>query len=126
MDMIKKATDVHITFLRNIGASFKVIFSDGEVVVHDPNNLIDLHNSEVKFKRGDLRNPGVKHGEPTEYVMSFLKDVEPGQMISIPNKYHPETMRSVVCNYARRLWGEKSYMTSITKDKLSTTLLRVK
>jgi hypothetical protein len=126
MSLIKKATDVHLTFLRNSGASFKVILADGEVIVHDPNNLIDPKKPEGKFKRGESRNPGVKHGEPTKYVMPLIKDLEPGQLVSIPNKYHIDTMRSVVCNHARRLWGEGSYMASISDDKLTISLLRVK
>ena len=126
MSLIKKATDVHLTFLRNSGASFKVILADGELIVHDPNNLIEPKKPEGKWKRGESRNPGVKHGEPTEYVMPFIKDLEPGQLVSIPAKYHIDTMRSVVCNHARRLWGEGSYMASVGEDKSIITLLRVK
>lgn len=126
MNMIKKATDTQLTFLRNIGASFKVILADGEIIVHDPNNLLEPKKPEGKGKRRELRNPGIKHGEPTDYVMPFIKDLEPGQLVSIPNKYHVDTMRSVVCNHARRLWGEGSYMSEQSEDKTFTTLLRVK
>jgi hypothetical protein len=126
MSLIKKATDVQLAFLRNIGASFKIILADGEIIVHDPNNLIDPKKPDGKGKRGEPRNPGVKHGEPTEYVMPLIKDLEPGQMVTIPNKYHYGTMRSVVCNQARRLWGEGGYMTEQTEDRTATTLLRVK
>jgi hypothetical protein len=124
MNMIKKATDVQLAFLRNIGASFKIILAGGETIVHDPNNLLEPKKPEGK--RGEPRNPGVKHGEPTEYVMPFIKDLEPGQMVTIPNKYHYGTMRSVVCNQARRLWGEGGYMSEQTEDRTATTLLRVK
>jgi hypothetical protein len=124
--MIKKATDVQLAFLRNIGASFKIILADGEIIVHDPNNLIEPKKPEGKWKRGELRNPGVAHGEPTNYVMPFIKDLEPGQVVTIPNKYHYNTMRSVVCNQARRLWGEGGYMTEQSEDRTATTLLRVK
>jgi len=125
MNMIRKATEAQLTFLRNSGASFKVILADGEIIVHDPNNLIEPKKSEGKGKRGPIRNPEAKRGEPTEYVMPFIKDLEPGQMVTIPNKYHHATMRSVVCNHARRLWGEGSYMTEQSEDRTSTTLLRV-
>ena len=124
MNMIKKATDVQLAFLRNIGASFKIILAGGETIVHDPNNLLEPKKSEGT--RRELRNPGVKHGEPTEYVMPFIKDLEPGQVVTIPNKYHYNTMRSVVCNQARRLWGEGGYMTEQSEDRTSVTLLRVK
>jgi hypothetical protein len=122
MNMIKKATENQLTFLRNSGASFKVILSDGEVIVHDPNNLID---PDKKRNRGPLRNPGVKMGEPTEYVMPFLKSLEPGQAATIPNKYHPETMRSVVCNHARRLFGSNNYMTEQNPERTEITILRI-
>jgi hypothetical protein len=125
MSLIKKATDVHLTFLRNSGASFKVILADGEVIVHDPNNSLEPKKTEHKFKRYS-RNPGVKHGEPSSYVMPFLKDLEPGQMVNIPAKYHIDTMRSVACNNARMLWGEGSYMATVGEDKSIITLLRVK
>jgi hypothetical protein len=124
MNMVRKATETQLTFLRNSGASFKVILADGEVIVHDPNNLVEPKESEGK--RRELRNPGTKHGEPTAYVMPFIKDLEPGQVATIPNKYHPETMRSIVCNHARRVWGEGSYMTEQSDDKNTTTLLRIK
>jgi hypothetical protein len=122
MNMIKKATENQLTFLRNSGASFKVILSDGEVIVHDPNNLID---PDKKRNRGPLRNPGVKMGEPTAYVMPFLESLEPGQAATIPNKYHPETMRSVVCNHARRLFGSNNYMTEQNPERTEITILRI-
>jgi hypothetical protein len=111
MSLIKKATEAQLAFLRNSGASFRVILADGEVVVHDPNNLLEPKKPEKLFKRGPKKNPDAERGEPTKYVMPFIKDLEPGQMVCIPNKYHPETMRSVICNHARRLWGDGSYMT---------------
>jgi hypothetical protein len=125
MSLIKKATDVQLTFLRNSGASFKVILADGEMIVHDPNNLIEPKKAAGTFKR-QFRNLGVKRGEPSNYVMPFIKDLEPGQLVSIPAKYHIETMRSVASNCARRLWGEGSYMASVGEDKSTITLLRVK
>jgi hypothetical protein len=126
MNIIRKATDTQLTFLRNSGASFKVILADGETIVYDPNNLLEPEKPGGKWKRGGSRNPGVKRGEPTGYVMPFIKDLEPGQMVTIPNKYHYGTMRSVVCNLARNLWGDGGYMTEQTEDKTATTLLRVK
>lgn len=126
MNMVKKATETQLTFLRNSGASFKVILADGETIVHDPNNLIEPKKPGGKWKRGESRNPGAKHGEPTGYVMQFAKDLEPGQLVTIPNKYHVDTMRSVVGNLARKLWGEGGYMTEQTEDRTATTLLRVK
>ena len=124
MSMLKKATETQIAFLRNSGASFKIILADGEVVVHDPNNLIEPQ-AKKKVKRGAPRNPGVGRGEPTEYVMPFMKDLEPGQVATIPCKYHFETMRSVVCNNARIMWGTKNYMTEFDEKRENITILRV-
>jgi hypothetical protein len=125
MNMVRKATDTQLTFLRNSGASFKVILADGETIVHDPNNLLEPKKKPEK-KRRNLRNPDVKHGEPSNYVIPFLKALEPGQVVTIPNKYHPDTMRSVVCNHARRMWGEGGYMSEQAEDKNSVIVLRVK
>jgi hypothetical protein len=125
MSLIKKATESQITFLRNSGASFKIILADGEVVVHDPDGLIEP-KGKARKKRGELRNPNVKMGEPTDYVMPFLKALEPGQAVTIPNKYHHDTMRSVVCNHARRMWGSGSYMTEQNPERTEITILRVK
>jgi len=119
-NMIRKATETQLTFLRNSGASFKVILSDGEIIVHDPNNLIE---PDKKKNRGPLRNPGVKLGEPTAYVIPFIEALEPGQSVDIPNKYHRDTMRSVACNEARRIFGSKNYMTQMQEN--SVTVLRV-
>jgi hypothetical protein len=122
MNMMRKATESQITFLRNAGASFKIILADGETIVHDPNKLIE---PEVKHKRNTSRNPDVKTGEPSAYVYPFITPLEPGQSVSIPCKYHPDTMRSVVCNAARRMFGSKNYMTEINPAKTEITVLRV-
>jgi hypothetical protein len=124
MNILRKATDAQLIFLRNSGASFKVVLADGEVVVHDPNNLIEP-KAKVKGKRSPPRNPGVSRGEPSAYVMPFLKVLEPGQTATIPCKYHIETMRSVVCNHARILWGSKNYMTEFDETRENIVVLRV-
>jgi hypothetical protein len=124
MSMLKKATESQIAFLRNSGAFFKIILADGEVVVHDPNNVIEP-KAKAKAKRGGPRNPGVSHGEPSAYVMPFMEALEPGQTATIPCKYHYETMRSVVCNNARKLWGSKNYMTEFDEKRENITVLRV-
>ena len=92
MNMMKKATETQLTFLRNSGASFKIILADGEVVVHDPNNLIE---PKARAKRGGLRNPDVKRGEPTAYVMPFMETLQPGQTATIPCKY-PHSFRALL------------------------------
>jgi len=119
-NMVRKATETQLTFLRNIGASFKVVLADGEVIVHDPNNLIEPNKTK---NRGPSRNPGVKFGEPTAYVSPFIQGLEPGQSVDIPHKYHKYTMRSVACNEARRIFGSNNYMTQITDSHI--TVLRV-
>ena len=124
MNMMKKATETQLTFLRNSGAFFKIILADGEVVVHDPNGLIEP-KAKPKKKRGGPRNPEVKWGEPTAYVMPFMKDLEPGQTAIMPCKYHFETMRSVVCNNARKMWGSGSYITEFDENNKNITVLRV-
>jgi hypothetical protein len=124
MNMIKKATEAQIAFLRNSGAFFKIILADGEIIVHDPNGFIDP-KAKPKKKRGELRNPEVKRGEPSAYVMPFIEALEPGQTATIPCKYHFETMRSVVCNNARIMWGSKNYMTEFDEKRENITVLRV-
>jgi hypothetical protein len=124
MSILRKATEAQIAFLRNSGAFFKIVLADGEVVVHDPNGLIEP-KAKPKKKRGDLRNPEVKRGEPSAYVMPFMGALEPGQTASIPCKYHFETMRSVVCNNARKLWGSNNYMTEFDDKHENITVLRV-
>ena len=120
MNLIKKATEAQIAFLRNSGAFFKIILADGEIIVHDPNGFI-----EPKAKRGAPRNPDVNRGEPSAYALPFMKDLEPGQVATIPCKYHFETMRSVVCNNARIMWGTKNYMTEFDEKRENITILRV-
>jgi hypothetical protein len=123
MSIVRKATEAQIAFLRNSGASFKIILSDGEIVVHDPNGLIDPQKKPIK--RGPSRNPEVQRGEPTSYVTPYMENLEPGQTATIPCKYHFETMRSVVCNNARFLWGSKNYMTEFDEKRKNIIVLRV-
>ena len=122
MNLVRKATESQLAFLRNSGASFKIILNDGEIVVHDPNGLIE---PKKVIKRGGSRNPGVKFGEPSEYAMPFIENLEPGQSATIPCKYHYDTMRSVVCNNARKLWGSGNYLTEFDEKRENITLLRV-
>ena len=122
MNLVRKATESQLAFLRNSGASFKIILSNGEIVVHDPNGLIE---PKKVTKRGGSRNPGVKFGEPSEYAMPFIENLEPGQAATIPCKYHYDTMRSVVCNNARKLWGSGNYLTEFDEKRENITVLRV-
>jgi hypothetical protein len=124
MNIIRKATESQLTFLRNSGASFKVILADGEVVLHDPNGIIEPQK-KVKTINVKTRNPEAKRGEPSEYVNEYIAPLEPGQTATIPCKYHPDTMRSVVCNSGRRLFGSKNYMTEFNADRTEITILRV-
>lgn len=122
-NLVRKATETQIAFLRNSGASFKIILSDGEIVVHDPNGLIEPQkNSRM---RGPSRNLNAKFGEPTAYAMPYMENLEPGQTATIPCKYHYETMRSVVCNNARKLWGSKNYLTEFDENRENIIVLRV-
>ena len=123
MTMLRKATETQLTFLRNSGASFKVILADGEVVVHDPNNLIEPKQAERK--RIPTRNPGTKHGEPSAWGMELLKDLQPGQTVEMPHKYHPKTVQSIACNVSRKLWGSGNYMTEQKPGADCVTVLRI-
>lgn len=126
MNIIRKATESQLTFLRNSGASFKVILADGEVVLHDPNGIIEPQKkTKEKPARVATRNPEASRGEPSEYVNEYITPLEPGQAATIPCKYHPDTMRSVVCNSGRRLFGSKNYMTEFNADRTEITILRV-
>jgi hypothetical protein len=123
MSIIRRATETQLTFLRNSGASFKVILADGEVVVHDPNNLIEPKQREKK--RVPTRNPDVKRGEPTAWGMELLKDLQPGQTVNLPHKYHPDTVQSIACNVARRLWGSNNYVSEQKPGADYVTILRI-
>ena len=122
MSLIRKATETQLTFLRNSGASFKIILSDGEVVVHDPNGIIEPKQRE---KKRSTRNPDAKRGEPTAWGLELLKDLQPGQTVDLPHKYHPDTVQSVACNVARRLWGSNNYMSEQKPGNDYTTVLRI-
>ena len=120
-NMIRKATESQITFLRNSGASFKIILADGEVILHDPNKIIE----PKQHKKRQKRNPDVKTGEPSAWAIEMLKDLQPGQTADMPHKYHPKTVQSIACNIARRLWGSGNYMTEQKPDADYVTVLRI-
>lgn len=121
-NMIRKATESQITFLRNSGASFKIILANGEVILHDPNGVIE---PQQQRKRGANRNPNVKMGEPSAWAMELLKDLQPGQTVDMPHKYHPKTVQSVACNISRKLWGSGNYMTEQKPGADYVTVLRI-
>ena len=120
MDIMQKAINSQITFLKNINASFKIQLPDGQVFVHDPNHIWDKPEGK-RFKR----NPDVKRGEAKDFVMPFIAAIEPGQSVNIPLKFHVETVRCLVGDYARKVWGKSSHLTQTKPDTGYMTVIRI-
>jgi len=121
MDIMQKAINSQITFLKNINASFKIQLPDGRVFVHDPNNFFD---PEKNLKR-HRKNPGVKLGDIKDFVDPFVAPLEPGQSTDIPLIFNFETIRGLVGYYARKNWGRKSYLTHVKPDGDYITVVRI-
>jgi hypothetical protein len=121
MDIMEKALNSQITFLKNVNASFKIKLPNGQFFEHDPNNFFA---PEKKLKR-HRRNPGIKLGEVTDFVNPLLAPLEPGQYVDIPHKFHVETLRCVVGAYATRTWGKGSYLTQNKPGTDYMTVVRI-
>lgn len=121
MDIMQKAINSQITFLKNINASFKIQLPDGQVFFHDPNHFF---HKPKQLKR-QKRNPEARIGEVTAFVTPLIETLEPGQSVDVPRKFHIETLRCVIGAYAKKTWGAESYLTQNNPNSDSLTVMRL-
>jgi hypothetical protein len=68
---------------------------------------------------------GLKHGEMRDFVVPIIKEIAPGNIVSIPCKNFPaEIVRSNACAWATVHWGKGTYMSTINREKNEIEIYR--
>ena len=92
---------------------FKVIYGENEW-----GTLEVVKEKPVDKKPRYYHQNDVPYGFMKEYVLKYLKDLQPNDVAEIPYLPHDyEVVRTNACAYASKLWGKASYTSTINKEK---------
>ena len=92
---------------------FKVICGDKEW-----GELEVMKQKPVDRKLRYYETDNTPYGFMRDYVLKYLTDLQPNQVIEIPYPPHqPEVVRSNAGAYASKLWGASTYTTTVNKEK---------
>lgn len=99
-----------VKLIEMLGCKYKVISPDGE----EFGGLTVVIPKPPRPKR-NLRLP---YGTVAEYYKPFIDvNLNVGEVIEIPKgNFKVELLRSGICSYLTRVWGNKTYVTMMTKD----------
>jgi hypothetical protein len=65
------------------------------------------------------------HGVMRDYVVPYVKELQPGDIVSIPfNNYPPEAIRGNACSWCTLSWGKKTYTSSVNRKSNSVEIYR--
>ena len=68
---------------------------------------------------------GLGHGVMRDYVVPYVKTLEPGDIVSIPfNNYPPEAIRGNACSWCTIMWGKKTYTSSVNRKSNAVEIYR--
>lgn len=92
---------------------FKVIYGENEW-----GTLEVVKEKPVDKKPRYYHQNDVHFGFMREYVLKYLTDLQPNDVIEIPYPPHDyEVVRSNAGAYASKLWGRGTYTTTVNKEK---------
>lgn len=103
-----------IKLLDAINAQYAIVDPDGK-----------QHGSlELKPKAQKKKRPTYEYGAVSAHVKGYLQNAMVNTKIVVPlNNMHKEVIRSAICSYANKLWGNGSYTTHVTKQGIEFTRL---
>jgi len=115
LTMLQKNMLVKIEMmLQNMGCTYLIKTPDGEV-----------HSTLPKEFEKKKRVITVKHGAIKQHVTPYVEQLQPGQSVYIPvNNFPIYSVQSSAGQVAKGLWGERSWMTTLHRDKDAVELLR--
>lgn len=64
-------------------------------------------------------------GEVRDYVMPFIKNMQPDTIVSIPvGKYEAESLRGNACSWCSTVWGKGSYTSTVNREAGTVEIYR--
>ena len=111
---ILKSSVVGLLQLQGKGfVQFKVICGEKEW-----GDLEVMKEKPVEKKPRYYHQNDVPYGFMKEYVLKYLKELQPNDVVEIPYPPHDyEVVRSNATSYASKFWGKGSYTTTVNKEK---------
>lgn len=84
---------------------------------------LDVAKTKISKRKKDPL--GIGRGTMRNYVLPFVKDLQPGDITSIPlNKYPPESVRGNASSWCSIHWGAGTYTTSINHKNKAIEVYR--
>jgi hypothetical protein len=107
----KIASQNAIKLLDSLDAVYKVTFQDGTVVVGG---------------KHAKRQSTYPHGSLTKHFEPFVKDMEVGDVASIPTgEYEVESIRSALSGWTHRMWGQGAATSTVNHASKTVEVLRL-
>ena len=103
-----------IKLLDAINAQYAIVDPDGK-----------QHGKlELKPKAPKKKRPSYEYGSVAAHVKGYLAKAMINTKIVVPlNGMHKEVVRSAICSYANKLWGNGSYTTHVCTQGIEFTRL---
>jgi len=90
---------------------------------NDQYGALEIAKTKLRKRKHDPL--GIGHGVMREYVMPFIKDLQPGDITSIPmGKYPAESVRGNACSWCSTMWGKGTYTSSINHKNKAIEIYR--
>lgn len=85
-----------------------------------------LKAATPKTKKERRRSPNMfPMGEIRSYILPYLKDLTPDNIVSIPvSKYPAENVRGNICAWCTTHWGKGTYSSTYNKEKKTVEIYR--
>jgi len=116
-----RTIDDLLKVLRNLGCIYYVKNSEGTEFKHG-----DILSVKVAAPPKRKRNFEFPKGELGNYVRPFIEHLKPGESTFVPGgKYGPHKLQSSATALCSRLFGNKSYMTSVSRERNALEVLRL-
>lgn len=102
-----------IKLLDAINAKYAIVDPDGK-----------QHGSLEVVNKKKKKRPTYEYGTVAAHVKGYMQNALINTKIVVPfNNMHKEVVRSAICSYANKLWGNGSYTTHVTKQGIEFTRL---
>jgi methionyl-tRNA formyltransferase len=117
--MMEKAVKDLDALERKGHLQFKVFTTEGK-------EYGTLKAATPKVKKERKRSANIfPMGEVRNYILPYLKDLKPDNIVSIPvGKYPAENLRGNVCSWCTVNWGKGTYSSTFNKEKQSVEIYR--
>lgn len=117
MDVKQIALEKVIKMLDNVALAYAVIDFHGK-----KHGTLEVALPKPERTRTKYEEP---HGELTEYVRGYIKEMKPGDVVEVPPKYGRRRTQSALSGYACRIFGNGNTVTSYNTAKDTLEIMRI-